>query len=85
MQWLGMGCSSLLLLSRLSGLSAATGGNWPSTFVLWLVDHVTFKHCDPTGEPCHTKDTEAVSAFVLFLMTHTRALVDVDRLGGRRR
>ena len=65
-QWLGMGCGALLLLARLSGLSVETGGNWPSTFVLWLVDHVTFKHCDPTGEPCHSKDTEAVSAFVVF-------------------
>ena len=39
----------------------STGGNWPGTFVLWLVDHVTFKHCDSTGLPCDAKDAETVS------------------------
>ncbi|KAK7094194.1 acetyl-coenzyme A transporter 1-like [Littorina saxatilis] len=51
-----IGGTYMTLLNTVANL----GGNWPGTFFLWLVDHLTFKHCDVTGLSCDTKVTEAM-------------------------
>ncbi|XP_076451618.1 LOW QUALITY PROTEIN: acetyl-coenzyme A transporter 1-like [Babylonia areolata] len=50
-----IGGTYMTLLNTVANL----GGNWPTTFTLWLVDHLTFKHCDTTDLSCNSKETEA--------------------------
>ncbi|KAL8584106.1 hypothetical protein ACOMHN_011721 [Nucella lapillus] len=50
-----IGGTYMTLLNTVANL----GGNWPTTFTLWLVDHLTFKECDVTSLPCSSKEAAA--------------------------
>ena len=45
--------------------SVFAGGNWPSTMALWLVDNVTWKQCNTTGDSCDTAQTQQVLVMCL--------------------
>ncbi|ESO82542.1 hypothetical protein LOTGIDRAFT_197858 [Lottia gigantea] len=51
-----IGGSYMTLLNTVANL----GGNWPSTFMLWFVDYITWKSCDGGVGDCYTKDGSAV-------------------------
>ncbi|KAK7486147.1 hypothetical protein BaRGS_00022613 [Batillaria attramentaria] len=51
-----IGGTYMTLLNTVANL----GGNWPSTLCLWLVDRLTYKYCDSTGDQCSSKEMEKI-------------------------